>query len=177
MGRVERGVHAGRRPTPTLRRLFAEYTTLHDHFGRGGNDVMRRLGGSAEAAARGGRRRSIGVAEPRSPGCARGRHLHAELVRYGLVVWTAGNVSARVPGADLLVIKPSGVPYDELTPENMVVSRPRRQGRRGRPRAVVGHRRARLRLPAPARGRRRRAHPLDVRDGVGRARRGRSRAC
>lgn len=35
--------------------------------------------------------------------------LHGELVRYGLVVWTAGNVSARVPGADLLVIKPSGV--------------------------------------------------------------------
>ena len=47
--------------------------------------------------------------------------LHAELPRHGLVVWTAGNVSARVPGADLLVIKPSGVPYDELTPENMVV--------------------------------------------------------
>ena len=47
--------------------------------------------------------------------------LHAELVRYGLVVWTAGNVSARVPGHDLLVIKPSGVPYDDLTPDNMVV--------------------------------------------------------
>ena len=37
------------------------------------------------------------------------------------MVWTAGNVSARVPGRDLLVIKPSGVSYDELTPENMVV--------------------------------------------------------
>jgi L-ribulose-5-phosphate 4-epimerase len=47
--------------------------------------------------------------------------LHAELTRYGLVIWTAGNVSARVPGADLLVIKPSGVSYDELTPEAMVV--------------------------------------------------------
>ncbi|MCW2777037.1 MAG: ribulose 5-phosphate epimerase [Frankiales bacterium] len=47
--------------------------------------------------------------------------LHGELVRYGLVVWTAGNVSARVPGADLLVIKPSGVSYDDLSPENMVV--------------------------------------------------------
>lgn len=47
--------------------------------------------------------------------------LHAELTRYGLVVWTAGNISARVPGADLLVIKPSGVSYDELTPESMVV--------------------------------------------------------
>jgi L-ribulose-5-phosphate 4-epimerase len=47
--------------------------------------------------------------------------LHRQLTRYQLVVWTAGNVSARVPGHDLLVIKPSGVDYDELTPENMVV--------------------------------------------------------
>jgi L-ribulose-5-phosphate 4-epimerase len=47
--------------------------------------------------------------------------LHAELLRWGLVVWTAGNVSARVPGADLLVIKPSGVSYDDLTPASMVV--------------------------------------------------------
>ncbi|MFB7950176.1 L-ribulose-5-phosphate 4-epimerase [Kitasatospora phosalacinea] len=47
--------------------------------------------------------------------------LHRELVRYQLVVWTAGNVSARVPGEDLLVIKPSGVDYDELTPENMIL--------------------------------------------------------
>jgi L-ribulose-5-phosphate 4-epimerase len=47
--------------------------------------------------------------------------LHAELVRYGLVAWTAGNISARVPGRDLLVIKPSGVSYDELTPESMIV--------------------------------------------------------
>ena len=47
--------------------------------------------------------------------------LHAELTRYGLVVWTAGNVSGRVPGEDLFVIKPSGVSYDELTPESMVV--------------------------------------------------------
>ena len=47
--------------------------------------------------------------------------LHAELVRYGLVVWTSGNVSARVPGHDLLVIKPSGVSYDDLTPESMIV--------------------------------------------------------
>ncbi|WP_194903931.1 L-ribulose-5-phosphate 4-epimerase [Catenulispora rubra] len=47
--------------------------------------------------------------------------LHAELVHYGLVVWTAGNVSARVPGRDLMVIKPSGVAYDALTPANMIV--------------------------------------------------------
>jgi len=58
--------------------------------------------------------------------------LHAELPKWGLVVWTAGNVSQRVRvpvacggaddgTADLLVIKPSGVTYDELTPESMVV--------------------------------------------------------
>jgi L-ribulose-5-phosphate 4-epimerase len=48
--------------------------------------------------------------------------LHSELTRNGLVIWTAGNVSARVPGHDLMVIKPSGVSYDELTPEAMVVT-------------------------------------------------------
>lgn len=48
--------------------------------------------------------------------------LHALLPANDLVVWTAGNVSARVPGADLLVIKPSGVTYDLLTPESMVVT-------------------------------------------------------
>ncbi len=47
--------------------------------------------------------------------------LHGELTRYGLVIWTAGNVSARVPGADLMVIKPSGVSYDDLTADSMVV--------------------------------------------------------
>lgn len=47
--------------------------------------------------------------------------LHAELVRYGLIVWTGGNVSGRVPGADLYVIKPSGVSYDDLSPENMIL--------------------------------------------------------
>jgi L-ribulose-5-phosphate 4-epimerase len=47
--------------------------------------------------------------------------LHAELPRWQLVVWTAGNVSQRVPGADLFVIKPSGVSYDALSPEAMVV--------------------------------------------------------
>ncbi len=48
--------------------------------------------------------------------------LHAELPRWELVVWTAGNVSQRLKSADLLVIKPSGVTYDELTPEKMVVT-------------------------------------------------------
>ena len=45
--------------------------------------------------------------------------LHAELPRNGLVAWTSGNISARAD--DLMVIKPSGVRYDELTPAAMVV--------------------------------------------------------
>jgi len=62
---------------------------------------------------------------PESPAVRRTREqvaaLHAELVRYGLVVWTGGNVSGRVPGEDLFVIKPSGVDYDDLAPENMIL--------------------------------------------------------
>jgi L-ribulose-5-phosphate 4-epimerase len=58
------------------------------------------------------------VAAVRTEVCA----LHAELTNYGLVVWTAGNVSARVPGEELMVIKPSGLAYSELTPESMVVT-------------------------------------------------------
>jgi L-ribulose-5-phosphate 4-epimerase len=48
--------------------------------------------------------------------------LHGELIRWGLVAWTSGNVSARVPGADLMVIKPSGLSYDDLTPASMIVT-------------------------------------------------------
>ncbi|MDN4478691.1 L-ribulose-5-phosphate 4-epimerase [Demequina sp. SYSU T00039] len=47
--------------------------------------------------------------------------LHGELTRYGLVVWTGGNVSERVPGTQHFVIKPSGVDYDDLTPDNMIL--------------------------------------------------------
>jgi L-ribulose-5-phosphate 4-epimerase len=47
--------------------------------------------------------------------------LHAELVQNDLVAWTSGNLSARVPGEDLMVIKASGVSFDDLTPEAIVV--------------------------------------------------------
>jgi L-ribulose-5-phosphate 4-epimerase len=47
--------------------------------------------------------------------------LHAELPRNGLVAWTSGNLSARIPGEDLMVIKASGVAYDELTPGAIVL--------------------------------------------------------
>ncbi len=47
--------------------------------------------------------------------------LHALLPANGLVAWTSGNVSARVPGTGLMVIKPSGLDYEALTPESMVL--------------------------------------------------------
>jgi L-ribulose-5-phosphate 4-epimerase len=47
--------------------------------------------------------------------------LHAQLTHYELVIWTAGNVSARVPDSDLMVIKPSGLDYDSMTADDMVV--------------------------------------------------------
>ena len=47
--------------------------------------------------------------------------LHMELPRQALVAWTSGNVSARDPGTGFVVIKPSGIRYEALTPEAMVV--------------------------------------------------------
>jgi len=47
--------------------------------------------------------------------------LNTELQRFGLVQWTAGNVSERLPGGKSFIIKPSGVRYEDLTPSKMVV--------------------------------------------------------
>jgi len=47
--------------------------------------------------------------------------LHLELPKHGLVKWTGGNVSARDPETGLVVIKPSGVRYEVLRPEDHVV--------------------------------------------------------
>jgi L-ribulose-5-phosphate 4-epimerase len=47
--------------------------------------------------------------------------LHAELPRNNLVAWTSGNISARDPESNLVVIKPSGIRFEHLAPENMVV--------------------------------------------------------
>jgi len=46
---------------------------------------------------------------------------HAELPKHGLVTWTSGNVSGRDAKTGLVVIKPSGVAYPDLRPENMVI--------------------------------------------------------
>ena len=45
-----------------------------------------------------------------------------ELVRRGLVLYTFGNASGILRDEGRIVIKPSGVPYEELTPETMVVT-------------------------------------------------------
>jgi L-ribulose-5-phosphate 4-epimerase len=47
--------------------------------------------------------------------------LHAELPKNNLVAWTSGNISGRDPETNLVVIKPSGIKFDDLRPENMVV--------------------------------------------------------
>jgi len=50
--------------------------------------------------------------------------LNQELPNNHLVAWTSGNVSGRDPGTGLVVIKPSGIRYEALTPDNMVVVDP-----------------------------------------------------
>ena len=49
------------------------------------------------------------------------QELHMELPRSNLVTWTAGNISVRDPDTGYVVIKPSGVRYEKLQPEHMVV--------------------------------------------------------
>ena len=47
--------------------------------------------------------------------------LHQEFIKYRLVSWTSGNVSARDPKTGLVAIKPSGIKYENLTPEAIVI--------------------------------------------------------
>lgn len=47
--------------------------------------------------------------------------LHAELPANHLVAWTSGNISARDPETGLVVIKPSGIKFRDLTPDQMVI--------------------------------------------------------
>lgn len=43
------------------------------------------------------------------------------LPKNGLVLWTSGNVSARDAETNYVVIKPSGIHFDDLTPDKMIV--------------------------------------------------------
>lgn len=47
--------------------------------------------------------------------------LNCELPRHNLVVWTSGNVSVRDTESGYVVIKPSGVKFEDLEPGHMVV--------------------------------------------------------
>ena len=47
--------------------------------------------------------------------------LHLELPRNNLVTWTSGNVSVRDPESGYVLIKPSGVSFEDLRPEHMVI--------------------------------------------------------
>lgn len=47
--------------------------------------------------------------------------LHLELPKNNLVKWTGGNVSARDPGSGYVIIKPSGVRYEDLRPEHLAI--------------------------------------------------------
>jgi L-ribulose-5-phosphate 4-epimerase len=47
--------------------------------------------------------------------------LHLELPKNNLVAWTSGNVSAREPESGLIAIKPSGIRYEDLLPEHIVI--------------------------------------------------------
>lgn len=47
--------------------------------------------------------------------------LHLELLKNNLVIWTGGNVSARDPVTGFVVIKASGIRYEEMLPEHMIV--------------------------------------------------------
>ncbi len=112
MGRVRRNAYLpDEERADAYDELYDHYSALHDHFGRG--EMMHAL--------RRPRRRkpelSEAIAELRRTVC----ELHAELPRHGLVAWTSGNLSARVPGHDLMVIKASGVAFDDLTPGSIVL--------------------------------------------------------
>jgi L-ribulose-5-phosphate 4-epimerase len=48
--------------------------------------------------------------------------LHMELPKNNLAKWTGGNVSARDPETNYMVIKPSGIRYEQMRPEHMVIT-------------------------------------------------------
>jgi L-ribulose-5-phosphate 4-epimerase len=113
MGKVRRNAY---RPdteaADAYDQLFAHYSVLHDTFG--GGTLMHELRRPSR-----GKRRSANatIVDLRRLVC----DLHAELPKHGLVVWTSGNLSARVPGEELMVIKASGVDFEAMTPVTVVV--------------------------------------------------------
>ena len=84
--------------------------------------------------------------------------------KVGLATLTWGNVSGVDREAGVFVIKPSGVPYDDLDPRRPGDGAPvRRRGRRRRPAPLHRHRDPPLPLPGVPLRRRRHPHPLHAR--------------
>ena len=98
--------------------------------------------------------------------------LHALLPGYHLVAWTSGNISARDPSTGLIVIKPSGLHYDQLTAETMVVVDADGQVVEGDLLPSSDTALALLPLSSATRSSRRRPYPFAVRHGLCRARLG-----
>ena len=134
MARLERDVW---RPDPATAeaydQLYEIYLELHDRFGRG-TDADAPAAGAAQGGPRAMSSTDPELAETIVELRRSLAELHQELVRNGLVVWTGGNVSARVPGHDLMLIKPSGVGLRRPHPRVDGAVRPRRHRGRGRPR-------------------------------------------
>ncbi len=87
-----------------------------------------------------------------------------ELPKNDLVKMTSGNISGRDPETGLVVIKPSGYSYEEMTARRHGHRRHGRQGRRRPPDALGGHRDASLRLCPPARRLGHRPHAFALRE-------------
>ncbi len=87
-----------------------------------------------------------------------------QLVREGLVIQTWGNVSGIDRTGGLVVIKPSGVPYDQMKPEHMVVvSLSYRQSCRGQIKSQFGYTNAPGSVPGVWRNRRYCSYPQPLR--------------
>ena len=122
MGRRQRGraPARSRRTSAAYDELYAVYRELHDHFGRGASGVMR---ASRRSAGRRTRRHDEDDARTRSP-TARRRWPRCTPSSPATASSSGPPATSapRVPGADLMVIKPSGVSYDDLDADAIVVT-------------------------------------------------------
>ena len=173
-GRLPARRRPGRRLRRAVRRVPRRCTTTS---ARGGNDVLHRLRRDPQ---RGGALTSDDDRRRDAVAAAAARGLRRCTPSWSATTWSPGRPATSRPGCpatDLLVIKPSGVAYDELDAGTWSSATSTATVVEGELAPVQRHRRARLRLPAHARGRRGRAHPLHLRLAPGPRAASRSRAC
>jgi hypothetical protein len=144
--------------------LYAVYRTLHDAFGTQGWQgnlaaVMKRLMDIRDRGTE-----CLMLEDLKQAVCK----ANLDLVTEGLVIQTFGNVSGIDRASGLVVIKPSGVSYDGMTPEHMVVvSLETGQCGRGRAEAVLRYGDASGALSRLQGRRRHRPHPQPLRHRLG----------